>query len=106
MINAKMKYSDPPLDFWWNASSSRGLVRLLVLWGEELPAFLLFGVVTSIVALIVVNVLLLANQQAELVFLLIVSVQLEATYEEQMERLMVLFQCCGYSMILPVILTK
>ncbi|GKF64851.1 hypothetical protein Tco_0188299, partial [Tanacetum coccineum] len=35
-INAKMKYSDPPLDFWWNASSSRGLVRLLVLWGEKL----------------------------------------------------------------------
>ncbi|GJX87133.1 hypothetical protein Tco_0339147 [Tanacetum coccineum] len=31
IINAKMKYSDPPLDFWWNASSSRGLVRLLVL---------------------------------------------------------------------------
>ncbi|GJS27163.1 retrovirus-related pol polyprotein from transposon TNT 1-94 [Tanacetum coccineum] len=35
MINAKIKYNDPPLDLWWNASSSRGLVRLLVLWGEE-----------------------------------------------------------------------
>ncbi|GKC45963.1 zinc finger, CCHC-type containing protein, partial [Tanacetum coccineum] len=27
--------ADPPLDFWWNALSSRGLVCLLILWSEE-----------------------------------------------------------------------
>ncbi|GJR67984.1 retrotransposon protein, putative, ty1-copia subclass [Tanacetum coccineum] len=30
-----MSWSYPPLDFWWNALSFRGLVRLLVLWSEE-----------------------------------------------------------------------
>ncbi|GJZ82472.1 hypothetical protein Tco_0647645 [Tanacetum coccineum] len=44
MINAKIKYSDPLLDFWWNASSSRGFVHLLVLWAEKVKINLSFGV--------------------------------------------------------------